>query len=466
MPALRTLLLSTLLALAWLPLTAAAEPDCGALNDPVYHRVNPSSQANLLTTSLNEAENAEANYGFTDDRGAPVSASRTPASGLVPVYRLYKASSSDFVWTAKHAEVASAVAKHGYVNQGPNFYASFTAAACTQPVYRFLKGNKHRHAFSESERSALLAAGWTAEGISFHAKPASAPVDAVFSFAVIPDTQNEVFGTGVRYVDRANWLAANKTTLDLRFVLHSGDITNWGERDEPQYQVASSGLAALEQAGIPYAFTPGNHVTRAVCAGGSACPGESASVNVRLLPLFNQYFNPRFAVSGRMEPDKVDNYYTLFEAGGVDWLVLSLELWPRTAVVDWAKTVLAAHPSHNVIIVTHMYLNGDGSISTSNGGYGANSPKYLYDNLVSRYANVRFVFSGHTGQAAMRTDTGVNGNRIASFLQSFHAQSNPVRIVEIDTTQNEATSWIYAPSAPGTDFSAYDAVVTGLDLIR
>ena len=62
-------------------------------------------------------------------------------------------------------------------------------------------------------------------------------------------------------------------------------------------------------------------------------------------------------------------------------------------MVDWAKTVVAGHPAHNVIVVTHMYLEGNGSISTSNGGYGANSPKYLYDNLISRYANVLWACS-------------------------------------------------------------------------
>ena len=165
-----------------------------------------------------------------------------------------------------------------------------------------------------------------------------------------------------------------------------------------------------------------------------------------------------------MEAGKIDNYYTLFEAGGVDWMVLSLELWPRTAVVDWARSVVAAHPTHNVIVVTHMYLNGDGTISTSNGGYGANSPKYLYDRLVSQYANVRFVFSGHTGQATHRIDTGVHGNRVVSFLQAMHSSTNPVRIVEIDTAANEASTWIYAP-ATQTAYPQYDAVVGGLDLI-
>lgn len=464
MPISRATAHAALLLAACMSLAAHAQDACGALDDPIHHRVNPTSQANLLTTWLNEAENAETRYGFTDDRGAPVLASRTAASGLAAVHRLYKGSTGDFVWIANPAEIAAAVANYGYTDQGPDFYASRTAGSCTRPVYRLLKGNKHRHAFSEADRSALLAAGWVAEGVSFHARPAAAPVDTTFSFAVIPDTQNEVFGAGTRHIGRAQWLADNKAALDLRFVLHSGDITNWGERDAPQYAIAAQGVAPLEAAGIPFAYSPGNHDTRAVCAGGSACPGESAGANVRLLPLFNQTFNDRFAVTGRMEAGKVDNYYALFQAGGVDWLVLSLELWPRTAVVDWAGTVLAAHPSHNAIIVTHMYLNGDGSISTSNGGYGANSPRYLYDTLVSRYANVRFVFSGHTGQAIHRTDTGVNGNRIVSFLQSMHSQTNPVRIVEIDTAADEATTWIYAPGTQ-TSYPEYDAVVTGLGLI-
>ena len=464
----RTVLAAIALAsVALSPSLHAQQVDCSLLETPVHHRVKPTTSPNLLTTSLTEAENAEVRHGFTDDRGAPVRASSTPQPGLSAVHRLYKAQGGDFVWIANPAEIASAVANFGYVDQGVNFYASRTPAACLQPVYRYLKGRTHRHAFTEAERAALASAGWVPEGVSFHARPAADPqVDTRFSFAVLPDTQNEVFAGSpmTRHVGRAQWLADNKSALDLRFVLHSGDVTNWGERDTSQYDIAMAGAAPLRQAGIPFAYTPGNHDTRAVCAGGSACPGENTRETVRLLPLFNQYFEGQFTVSGRMEPGKLDNYYTLFEAGGVDWLVLSLELWPRTATVDWAGTVLAAHPSHNVIVITHMYLNGDGSISTSNGGYGANSPKYLYDRLISQYANVRLVFSGHTGQATHRVDTGVHGNRIVSFLQAMHSSTNPVRIVEVDTEVDEVSSWIYAPQTQ-TAYPQYDVIAENLEFI-
>lgn len=444
---------------------AQAAPDCAAFSAPVYQRVNPTSQTNLLTRSRNEADGAAANHGFTDDRGTPFKASASAATDLVAVHRLYKASTHDFVWISRAAEIASAVANYGYVDQGANFYASQAPAVCLQPVYRYLKGAIHRHAVQQPDRDALVAAGWRAEGVSFYAAVA-APAETRFAFAVIPDTQNEVLGNSNRYRGRAQWLADNKTSLNLKFVAHSGDIVNWGERDEPQYQRASSGLAPLDAAGIPFSLTPGNHDTRAVCAGGSACPGESAAVNVRLTPLFDQYFANRFAnLAGRYEAGKLANHFSTYEAGGLQWLVLSLELWPRQAVIDWAKGVVSSHPQHNVIVVTHAYLNGDGSISTSNGGYGSTSPRYLFDNLVKVYPNVRMVFSGHVGLAASREDTGVNGNKIVSFLQCFHSTSNPVRIVEVDTAANSLDTLVYAPQTD-TDYPEYDRTVDGLDFVR
>ncbi|MFT3927021.1 MAG: metallophosphoesterase [Myxococcales bacterium] len=462
---------AALSALLLMPAWASAAPNCAALVDPIYHRVNPTTQANLLTASLSEAENAETQYGFTDDRGAPIRASRAAASGLVAVHRLYKSSTGDFVWISNPSEISAATTNYGYADQGTNFYASTESGACTQPVYRYSKGNKHRHAFSQAERDALAASGWTYETISFYAAPAAPVVDTKFTIAVMPDTQQEVRPTeprnlnDVRFRNRTQWLVDHEDELDLRFVAHSGDVVNWGERDAYQYSVVVDGVQPLVQAGVPFAFTPGNHDTRAVCAGGSACPGESASTNVRLLPLFSQNFNPLFAVSGRYEANKLDNYYTLFEAGGVKWMLLSLELWPRSQVIDWAKSAVQSHPTHNVFVVTHMYLDGNGNIATDNGGYGANSPRFLFDNLIKQYANIRLVFSGHTGLAASREDTGLNGNKIASFMQTFHSTNNPVRLVEIDTAANQVKTWIYAPQT-NTSYPEYDRTVTGLNFVH
>ena len=457
---------------------ASAAPDCAALSKPIYHRINPTSQANLLTPWKTEADKAGTTYGFTDDRGTPFKASWTAGSGLVPAHRLHKPGSSDFVWITNQAEIANAVSKYGYVDNGPNFYVSPVAASCAQPVYRLLKGSKHRHVAGASERDALVAAGWISEGIAFYAAVASnEPVDTKFSIAVMPDTQGEVQASedrvnrdlsDFRFRNRSQWLASNKTNLDIRFVTHSGDVTNWGERDEHQYKIASEGLKPLDDAGIPYSLSIGNHDTRAVgCPGGGACPGNVAAM-ARETPLFNQYFNNRFKnIAGRFEAGKVDNHYSLFEAGGAKWMVLVLELWPRQAAIDWAKGVVAAHAQHNVIVVTHSYLNGDGSIYGSNGGYGSTSPQHLFNTLIRVYPNIRMVFSGHVGNAASRVDTGLNGNKIVSFLETLHAPKpgNPVRIVEIDTATNNLSTLIYSP-ANNVDYPQYSRSESGMNYVK
>ncbi|GLW10181.1 hypothetical protein Misp01_53100 [Microtetraspora sp. NBRC 13810] len=52
------------------------------------------------------------------------------------------------------------------------------------------------------------------------------------------------------------------------------------------------------------------------------------------------------AVQGRFEAGKVDNSFSAYDAGGVRWLVMTLELWPRTEVVNWAGNVVAARHSN------------------------------------------------------------------------------------------------------------------------
>lgn len=146
-------------------------------------------------------------------------------------------------------------------------------------------------------------------------------------------------------------------------------------------------------------------------------------------------------------------------------MILNLELWPRTTAVAWAKNVVAAHPSHNVIVLTHSYLNGGGAIETSNGGYGANSPKYVFDNLIKVYPNIKMVFSGHVETSAVRADTGNAGNKIISMLTCFHSgTTNQVRFLEIDAKNGTLKTEINAPWTSAT-LPAYTAAVTGMSWV-
>lgn len=280
---------------------------------------------------------------------------------------------------------------------------------------------------------------------------AGPPVDAVFSFAVMPDTQQEILNdtnSNKFFVNRVTWLNSNWAAQDFRFVMHTGDAANWGNVDPLQFDRISNAFKAFDMLGRPYAIAPGNHDTAAVCTGGSACPGKNASIEVRNTIEFNKRFPPSrlIALKGVFEAGKSDNAFHTFSAGGVDWLVVTLELWPRTVVVEWAKTVVSTHPKHNVIFVTHMHLDAASNISPSNGGYGANSPQYVWDNLYSKYPNVRFVFSGHVGSTGFKESVGAAGNKVFQLLGCFHSNTdNPVRLVEVNTQTNSFTTRVYGP---------------------
>ncbi|MFP2956423.1 metallophosphoesterase [Myxococcus sp. 1LA] len=432
--------------------TAASALDCATLNRPVYHHIKPANGDSLYTLNVNEAANAATTWGYTEDRGVAFRAAAVTGTGLSPVYRIYSPSRTEHFWTIDEAERNDLMQNGGYTtNENVGFYASKTAAACLVPVYRFSNTTlrKHRFAITEAQRNALATSGWVNQGIKFYVAPESTPpVDTKFTFAVIPDTQNEVLTTPpTRLVHRLQWLVDNRASLDLRFVLHTGDVVNWDTPDHIQYVRASEATEILDAADLPYVYAIGNHDTAAVCPGGSACPGN-VNANLRDTTTFNAHFPlTRFtALGGVYEAGKSDNSYHTFSAGGLEWLVLNLELWARTGAVDWAKTVLAQHPRHNVIINTHSHLTGSGTIEQRNGGYGNNSPQYVFDQLIKQYANVRFVFSGHTGNAAYLTSTGVHGNTIHQILTAYHENtSNLTRLVEVDTAANTFSTRVYSP---------------------
>lgn len=83
----------------------------------------------------------------------------TARRGTVAVHRLYRAASKDYLYTYFPAEIASAKARYGYVDQGTVFHAGSYAGACANtPVYEGLSAKRiRRYATSTAE---LRAAGF------------------------------------------------------------------------------------------------------------------------------------------------------------------------------------------------------------------------------------------------------------------------------------------------------------------
>jgi 3',5'-cyclic AMP phosphodiesterase CpdA len=323
--------------------------------------------------------------------------------------------------------------------------------------------------------------------------------DSRFTIVVIPDTQQEAKSRPDLFEGRARWIAENRAAQDIRFVIQVGDLVDTdncgdgsliyldaaatrpqcsqamrdanvfypmpGRADHYQYANASAGLTLLEQAGIPYSLAVGNHDTAAVC-GGPACvrgnpdwavpAGTTSNALLRSTGTWNSFFPAsRFgnvAAMGFFEPGRADNMFQTFRAGGLDWMVLSLELWPRPEVVAWAASVVGAHPNHNVLVNTHHLTSSAGILSATLQGYGSTSPQYLFDNLLTKYPNIRMTFSGHVNGAVLSTRAGSAGNPIHSFVDGHHDTTTAqTRILEVDTRRGTLVSRIRAnPADPNS----------------
>ncbi|MDB5168129.1 MAG: metallophosphoesterase [Candidatus Saccharibacteria bacterium] len=481
------------------------------LNDTVFQSIKPRTNVSLLTAYPSEVASASSKHDFTQSSKLFL-ASQSKQTGLTPVYRLYNTKTGDFMATRWVSERESAIRDYGYQYDGISFYTVAEDTSETVPVFRYLKGALHRFAVSAQMQATLKNEGWRKEGVAFYAKPiaavsssgprAPAPrapaapsnpptstssvVDGKFTLVIFPDTQQETFAHSKDlFLNRTKKVASDKDARDIRFVGHTGDLVSAGGNKQvdrqDQYDAASAAYTAIDQSGIPYLMSIGNHDTKAVCGGGSACDPTKTRQFFRDTTVFNSYFSTsrlKLPNAQLFEAGKVDNAYKTFSAEGTNWLILTLEMSPRTAAVNWAKNVVAAHPKHNVVILSHYLLNSNSTITASNAGYGETSGRYVYDNLILKYPNVKMAFSGHVGQAGHRTDVGVNGNKVVSFLGAFHANNfNPIRYLTIDTKNNTVTSDVQAatvraaylqkyPTTKLPDYNNYDAVFTGMNFVK
>lgn len=298
-----------------------------------------------------------------------------------------------------------------------------------------------------------------------------------FSFAVIPDSQQEVLGrTDTRSQNRTAWLVS---TQKPKFVLHTGDICNWDTDDHYQFVTAAAAMKNLTDAGIPYTIGIGNHDTLATGEGGSARDPKNTYFLQRQTQTFNTYLGPTTkygVVNGVYEAGKVDNLYAKYDINGFKILVMQLEFCARPGAVNWAKGIIAANPTWNVLVNTHSYLaGGTGTdannpsarpvIDTSNQGYGDTSGSSLWSQL-RVYPNVKMFFSGHVGYAAKaRVDVTSSGGKVFSYLTTMHdATTNPVRIFEVNPAAQTFTTRIYAPFTNRT-FTDYTETITNVGWI-
>lgn len=277
-------------------------------------------------------------------------------------------------------------------------------------------------------------------------------------FIVLPDTQNYSDEFPHIFHAQTGWIANNADSIS--FVMHVGDITN--HNLPGQWMVAQDAMVVMDGK-VPYTLCVGNRDM-----------GEGGLAEDRNTALFNQYFSyskyskvPEFG--GVFEANKIDNsWFTLELPSGYKFLVLSLEFAPRNEVIIWAKTIVEAHPLYNVIVATHAYLYSDNQRWSATHAHDAvpedysfasngsvNDGEALWTKLISLYANVKLVVSGHVlhSGTGVLVSEGADGNKVVQLLSNYQngvdnaelGGSGYLRILDIDTDADLLQVRTYSP---------------------
>jgi Calcineurin-like phosphoesterase len=228
-------------------------------------------------------------------------------------------------------------------------------------------------------------------------------IDDYFSIIILPDTQYYTSRYTEIMYQQMNWIVTNKDLLNIQYVVHMGDITD--DNKESAWEVASSSYKILENAGIPYSVVCGDNDIKN--------PVKNNYDGKRHTELFNKYFPvSRFDKPGSwwkggfFETGKIDNYYCLFSYRDYKYLIMNLEIAPRSPVLKWAGNICSQNRSEQVIVVTHDYLDSDGKrlddLKTfdlngkdKEGKPKGNNADEVFKKLVKKNNNIIMVLCGH-----------------------------------------------------------------------
>ncbi len=262
------------------------------------------------------------------------------------------------------------------------------------------------------------------------------PVEGGFTLVVVPDSQKYVWQRPELYTLQTGWIAANLQRYNVARVLHVGDVTQHNTHE--QWEWARRAHRVYEGL-VPAVYAPGNHDL-----GPNGKAGSRESLFTEYIPLSAYRAQGGFGGVYDREPDRTENSYHLFEAGGRAWLVLALEFAPRDDVLRWAGEVTRQHSDRSVILVTHAYLRPDANrfdrnvptpggkrpnrgfdhypLSQAPGGF--NDGEDIWLKLVSQHANFVLVLCGHVCTSAHLVSTGVHGNPVHQVLVDYQDEPN------------------------------------------
>ncbi len=248
-----------------------------------------------------------------------------------------------------------------------------------------------------------------------------------FTLVVLPDTQHYTDVDEARanvYRAQTQWIVDKESDLNIAFVSHLGDITEHFDSVEVEWQRADSAMDTLDNNGVPNAVSPGNHDLSSLAA---------TSV------YYDQYFPPsRYDLpanpwyggwlgeeAGQTQRLNKDNY-ELFTAGGIDFLIIHLEVDMPTYAVAWANDIISRYPDRQVILSTHAFVDTSGNRPNSliTGRSDGMTASAVWTQLIYPNCNVVMVVNGHYPGEGRTTTNNSCGQPVHQVLTDYQSRTN------------------------------------------
>ena len=285
---------------------------------------------------------------------------------------------------------------------------------------------------------------WVRDGVS----------PSEFTISLLPDTQIYSLQENGIFQEQTEWLVNNTEEQDIEMVLHLGDIVH-NPDEEYQWDVAEEAISVLDDNDVPSLLCLGNH----------------DAVDLRNPSRFRDRFpfsrydemvenHESLKESGSYE-GYAENAYLTQEVAGEQYLYLTLEFGSRDAVLDWANGVVADHPDHHVVVVTHSYMGPEGELVDSSTSYAPtgyfddssdrNNGVDVWEKFVSNHENILFVNSAHhlATNAADRVDSGKENNIVANMFSNYQTDPNGgdgwLRLHRMNMAEQRASVRTYSP---------------------
>ena len=247
-----------------------------------------------------------------------------------------------------------------------------------------------------------------------------------WTLVALPDTQYYSSSYPQIFDAQTSWILSQATALNIRYVLHEGDIVD--NDVDAQWTNASHSLHLLDRQ-VPYALALGNHDY----PGGGGASSRDTTLFDGYFPLTGMDWETSFRAI--YEPGHLGNAYYVFEVNGQSWLIVTLEFGPRDAVLTWADGILKSNPSANAIVLTHAYLYSDGTrfdhTTRSDQAFnphtygvealpgGVNDGEEIWQKLIVNNPNVRIVLCGHVHAESHLTSTRDAGPPVHQILTDY-----------------------------------------------